>query len=125
MITQNIHAYLQVRSVSRTFSKRGRYEVAVHDGLESFCGGSILSEKYVLSAAKCFKPMGDTILGPIYVFAGSTKFANAGTGAAVEEIYIPEMFSCLDKRCHPADIAMLRVCVFFSIRFGLDMYPRF
>ncbi|KAK6636058.1 hypothetical protein RUM43_009714 [Polyplax serrata] len=52
------------------------YQVAVADGAEVFCGGAILTENYVISAAHCWR---DTDKTNIFVRAGSSDEKKGGT----------------------------------------------
>ena len=83
------------------------WQVAFHierNGKMFLCGGSIIAEKWVLSAAHCFAP--NTRPGDVRVKSGASNYVASGTWVEVERVLIHESY---DPSTHAHDIALIKL----------------
>lgn len=89
-----------------TTIKEHRWQVAlnvVQDGEIFLCGGSLIADRWVLTAAHCFKP--STNPNEVKAKAGATYLAE-GLWSDVDRIVIHEAY---DLRTHENDLALIRL----------------
>lgn len=72
------------------------YHVSVQDALKHFCSGSIISERFVLSAAVCFPKNTESTLNLI-VHAGSSSTSGSGSVHRVSRVIRHENYSYSDE----------------------------
>jgi trypsin len=91
----------------RTDIREHPWQVALNvriDGAIYLCGGSIIGERWVLTAAHCFKK--STKPGEVRVKAGATNYLTDGIWSDVQKIVIHERY---DSNTHEHDIALIKL----------------
>ena len=89
----------------KTDIKHHPWQVAVDvkiNGKPYLCGGSIVADRWVLTAAHCFT--GSTKPGEVRAKAGSTNYVTGGVWSEVERIVIHENYN---SRTHENDLALV------------------
>lgn len=91
----------------RTDINEHPWQVALNvriDGAVYLCGGSIIGERWVLTAAHCFKK--STAPADVQVKAGATNYITGGVWSDVQKIVIHEGY---DSNTHEHDIALIKL----------------
>jgi secreted trypsin-like serine protease len=91
----------------RTDIKQHPWQVALSvtmDGQIHLCGGSIVAERWVLTAAHCFKPT--TAPGEVKAKAGATNYKTQGAWTDIEKVVIHESYN---PNTHEHDIALIKM----------------
>nr|XP_012218726.1 PREDICTED: chymotrypsin-2-like [Linepithema humile] len=94
------------------------YQVSLQIDSHHFCGGAILNEKYVITAAHCVEEKNQS--SGIKVIAGSTDLKDPKVTNLVEKVIVHERFN----RFHTVnDIALLKVVNKFKTTSTLQFVP--
>ncbi|GJQ77880.1 hypothetical protein Trydic_g16133 [Trypoxylus dichotomus] len=85
---------------------------------EHFCGGSIISKQWVLTAAQCM--FGQTV-SRVKVVAGTNKLDSGGTAVGIQRVIIhPEYGNTSEK---PNDIALIRLVSALTYSISIGQIP--
>jgi trypsin len=91
----------------KTDIKQHPWQVALDvkiDGKSYLCGGSIIADGWLLTAAHCFKP--STSPGEVRVKSGATNYITQGAWATIERIVIHQDYN---PQTHEHDIALAKL----------------
>jgi secreted trypsin-like serine protease len=84
--------------------KQYPWQVALQFKGNFFCGGSIIGDRWVLTAAHCFKLSARG--GDWRAKAGATNYATAGTWVEIERVFVHEKYN---PTTYENDIALIRL----------------
>jgi trypsin len=88
-----------------TTIKEHPWQVALNvtiDGRTYLCGGSIIADRWALTAAHCFRP--STKASEVKIKAGATNYMSEGTWSDTEKVMIHEDY---DPSTHEHDLALI------------------
>jgi secreted trypsin-like serine protease len=91
----------------KTDIKQHPWQVALDikiDGVKYLCGGSLIADRWVLTAAHCFKST--TTPGDVRAKAGPTNYVVEGAWADIEKVIIHQAY---DPKTHENDLALLKL----------------
>jgi trypsin len=91
----------------KTDIKQHPWQVALDvklDGQSYLCGGSIIADRWILTAAHCFKR--STKPGEVRAKAGATDYKTSGFWSDVERVVIHQDY---DTKTHENDIALIKL----------------